>query len=69
VFATLYVERDGQKGILIGKGGKDLHRLTERSQAMLEAFLGRQVTLELWIKVRKDWRKDPKSLAEFGYTT
>ncbi|MBI5246072.1 MAG: GTPase Era [Elusimicrobia bacterium] len=69
VFATLYVERDGQKGIIIGKGGKDLHRLTERSQAMLEAFLGRQVQLELWIKVRKDWRKDPKSLAEFGYTT
>ncbi len=69
VFATLYVERDGQKGIIIGKGGKDLHRLTERSQAMLEAFLGREVTLELWIKVRKDWRKDPRSLKEFGYTS
>ena len=68
VFATLYVERDGQKGIIIGKGGKDLHRLTERSQAMLEAFLGREVNLELWIKVRKDWRKDPRSLKEFGYT-
>ena len=69
VFATLFVERDGQKGIIIGKGGKDLHRLTERSQAMLEAFLGRKVNLELWIKVRKDWRKDPRSLKEFGYTT
>lgn len=69
VFATLYVERDGQKGIIIGKAGKDLRRLTERSQAMLEAFLGRQVTLELWIKVRKDWRKDPRSLKEFGYAT
>lgn len=69
VFATLYVERDGQKGILIGKAGKDLHRLTERSQAMLEAFLGRKVNLELWIKVRKDWRKDPRSLKEFGYST
>jgi GTP-binding protein Era len=69
VFATLYVERDGQKGIIIGKGGKDLHRLTERSQAMLEAFLGRKVNLELWIKVRKDWRKDPRSLKEFGYST
>lgn len=67
VFATLYVERDGQKGILIGKGGKDLHRLTERAQAMIEKFLGREATLEIWIKVRKDWRKDPKSLAEFGY--
>lgn len=67
VFATLYVERDGQKGILIGKGGKDLHRLTERAQAGLENFLGRRVALEVWIKVRKDWRKDPRSLKEFGY--
>ncbi len=67
VFATLYVERDGQKGILIGKGGKDLHRLTERAQAGLENFLGRPVQLEVWIKVRKDWRKDERSLKEFGY--
>jgi len=68
VYATLFVERDGQKGILIGKGGKDLGRLRERAQARLEDFLRRQVSLELWVKVRKDWRKDPKSLAEFGYT-
>ncbi|MBI3565025.1 MAG: KH domain-containing protein, partial [Elusimicrobia bacterium] len=68
VYATLYVERDGQKGILIGKGGKDLKRLTERAQAGLENFLGRPVRLEVWIKVRKDWRKDPGSLKEFGYT-
>jgi GTP-binding protein Era len=67
VFVTLYVERDGQKGILIGKGGKDLHRLTERAQAGLENFLGRPVQLEVWIKVRKDWRKDERSLEEFGY--
>jgi GTP-binding protein Era len=67
VFATLYVERDGQKGILIGKGGKDLHRLTERAQAALESFLDRPVHLEIWIKVRKDWRKDERSLQEFGY--
>jgi GTP-binding protein Era len=67
VFATLYVERDGQKGILIGKGGQDLKRLTERAQAGLENFLGRQVNLEIWIKVRKDWRKDERSLKEFGY--
>ena len=69
VFVTLYVERDGQKGILIGKGGKDLHRLTERAQAGLENFLGRPVRLEVWIKVRKDWRKDERSLQEFGYLT
>ena len=67
VYATLYVERDGQKGILIGKGGQDLKRLTERAQAGLENFLGRPVHLEVWIKVRKDWRKDERSLKEFGY--
>ncbi|MDE2489620.1 MAG: GTPase Era [Elusimicrobia bacterium] len=67
VHATLYVERDGQKGILIGKAGRDLRRLTARAQAALEGFLGRRVALELWIKVRKDWRKDPRSLKEFGY--
>ncbi len=67
VYATLYVERDGQKGILIGKAGKDLRRLTERAQAGLENFLGRPVRLEVWIKVRKDWRKDERSLKEFGY--
>jgi GTPase len=67
VFATLYVERDGQKGILIGKGGQDLKRLTERSAGRLADFLGRPVELEIWIKVRKNWRKDPLSLREFGY--
>ncbi len=69
VFATLYVERDGQKGIIIGKAGKDLHRLTERASAALENFLGRPVVLDLWVKVRKDWRKDPQALKEFGYST
>jgi GTP-binding protein Era len=69
VYANLYVERDGQKGILIGKAGKDLKRLTDRSQAALENFLGRPVHLEIWIKVCKDWCKDPRSLKEFGYTS
>jgi len=69
VFATLYVERDGQKGILIGKGGQDLKRLTDRARAALENFLGRDVELEIWVKVRKDWRKDPRALKEFGYTS
>ena len=68
VFATLFVERDGQKGILIGKAGHDLRKLTERAQARLEDFLGRKVQLEIWIKVRKDWRKDARALKEFGYT-
>jgi GTP-binding protein Era len=67
IHATLYVERDTQKGIIIGKGGKALAELEKKSlQAILE-FLGRPAELELWVKVRKNWRKDPRSLKEFGY--
>lgn len=67
VMATLFVERDGQKGILIGKNGEMLEKLRSRSQAAIESFVGRQVDLELWIKVRHNWRKDPAALKEFGY--
>lgn len=67
IYATLYVERDGQKGIVLGKGGKDIQTVRRRAQAELESFLGRRVELELWVKVRKNWRKDPRSLMEFGY--
>ena len=65
--AVLFVERDGQKGILIGQKGRSLKELRDRAVAGIEKFLGRPVELELWIKVRANWRKDPKSLAEFGY--
>jgi GTP-binding protein Era len=68
VRATLYVERDGQKGILLGKGGMALRKLSDRSRAAIESFTRRPAELDLWIKVRKNWRKDPKALAEFGYT-
>lgn len=65
--ATLYVERDGQKGIIIGEKGRALHDLVARSKTQLEEFLGREVELDVWIKVRKNWRKDPQALKEFGY--
>ncbi|MBI5630131.1 MAG: GTPase Era [Elusimicrobia bacterium] len=67
VYATLYVERESQKGIILGQKGKSLRLLTDRSQAALESFLGRPAALEIWVKVRKNWRKDPRSLREFGY--
>jgi len=67
VSAILYVERDGQKGIIIGKKGRALRELVEKSQRAMEDFLGRRVDLDVWIKVRKNWRKDPNSLKEFGY--
>lgn len=68
IFATLYVERDGQKGIIIGKKGQDLRELVDRSREAIENFIGRPAELDIRVKVRKDWRKDPRSIAEFGYT-
>jgi len=65
--ANIYVERDGQKGILIGAGGAGLRKLKTVSGKALEAFLGRRVELELWVKVRKNWRRDPAAVKSFGY--
>jgi GTP-binding protein Era len=67
VRAMLYVERDGQKGIILGKGGAALHKLTARAQQAISSFTRRPVELDLWVKVRKNWRKDPAALKEFGY--
>ncbi|MBI4677761.1 MAG: GTPase Era [Elusimicrobia bacterium] len=67
VMASVFVERDSQKGILIGKDGRMIRKLHERSTAAAEEFLGRPVRLDIRVKVRKDWRKDPRSLKEFGY--
>ncbi len=65
--AVLYVERDTQKAIIIGKGGKALRKLQDQAHQAIADFLGRPAELEIWVKVRKNWRKDPRSLKEFGY--
>jgi len=67
ISAVLYMERDSQKGIIIGKGGKALRKLQDQAQQAIADFLGRPAHLELWVKVRKNWRKDPRALKEFGY--
>lgn len=67
VAATLYVERDGQKGMVLGAKGLMLRKLTARSQAGIENLTGRRTQLEIWVKVRPNWRKDERSLREFGY--
>ena len=54
---------------VIGKGGKALRKLEDQARQSLVDFLGRPADLEIWIKVRKNWRKDPRSLKEFGYLT
>lgn len=65
--ATLLVERGSQKGILIGKGGAALRELGTRSRTKIEAFVGRRVFLELWVKVLPKWRKNPVELRRLGF--
>lgn len=65
--AVIYVERDSQKAILIGKKGAALKRVGEKARREIEAFLGRSVYLELWVKVKEKWRKNKKFLKELGY--
>ena len=65
--ATIYVERDGQKGIIIGKGGKALKQIGIRSRKAIEDLLGEKVNLRLWVKVQKNWRADPNFLRSIGY--
>lgn len=67
VKAVIYVEKDSQKGIIIGKGGKMLKRIGQEARKSIEDLFGSKLYLGLWVKVRKDWRKDDKSLKEFGY--
>ena len=65
--AVIFVERDSQKGILIGKQGRMLKAIGAEARGEIEALLGAKVFLELWVKVWKNWRKDPKALRALGY--
>lgn len=67
VQATIIVERDSQKGIIIGKGGKMLKEIGTRARRDIEHLLGDKVFLELWVKVQKDWRDKQTYLKDFGY--
>jgi len=66
IAATIYTERESQKGIVIGRGGAMLKRIGSKARGSLEPFFGRKVYLELWVKVRKDWRHDERFLREAG---
>lgn len=67
VNATVIVERDSQKGIVIGKQGKMLKEVGQRARVDIEALLGTKVFLELWVKVQKDWRNKMTQLRDFGF--
>lgn len=65
--ATIYVERDGQKGIIIGKQGSMLKKIGTAARHEIENLLGEKVNLRLWVKVQKNWRSDPAFLKSIGY--
>ena len=65
--ALIYVERDSQKGIIIGHGGKSLKKVGTEARKDLEAFFEKKIFLELYVKVEKDWRNKDNKLRNFGY--
>jgi len=67
VMATIVVERDSQKGIIIGKQGGMLKEIGKRARTDIENLLGNKVFLELWVKVQKDWRNKMTQLRDFGF--
>ena len=64
--ATIYVERDSQRGILIGKGGAMLKRIGAAARPEIEMLLGTKTFLDLWVKVKRDWRNSVGALQSFG---
>jgi len=67
IIAEIIVQRETQKGILLGQGGKMIKALGSESRKEIEAFLGQKVFLELFVKVRPKWRDNDRMLKEFGY--
>jgi GTPase len=67
VYAVLYVERDSQKGIVIGKGGARLREVGTAARGQIEKLLGSKIYLDLRVKVAKNWQSDPKQLGRLGF--
>ncbi len=67
VHAILYVERDSQKGIVIGKGGARLREVGTAARIQIEKLLGTKVYLDLRVKIAKNWQRDPKQLGRLGF--
>jgi len=64
---AIYVERESQKPIIIGKGGEALTKIGKEAREQIESFIGKKVFLELRVKVRDKWRSNEKLLKQFGY--
>jgi GTP-binding protein Era len=64
---TIYVEKESQKAIIIGKGGSMLRRIGMEARPAIENLIGQPVYLDLWVKPRNNWRDDPSALRWLGY--
>ena len=67
IAASIVVERDAHKGMIIGGGGERLKRIGSEARQELESLLGAKVFLELWVKVRSGWAADEEHLRTYGY--
>lgn len=67
IYANVFVERDSQKAIIIGKGGARLKEIGAASRASIESLIGQKVFLSIRVKVAKDWQRDPKQLQRLGF--
>ena len=65
---TIYCEKESHKGIIIGKKGAMLKKISTRAREDMEAFMGAKVYLETWVKVKENWRDNPAAIQNFGYT-
>jgi GTP-binding protein Era len=67
IFATIHVERDSQKGVVIGKGGAKLRQIGTAARSEIQRMLGARVYLKLLVRVQKNWSQDSRALRRFGY--
>ena len=67
IYATIYCEKQSHKGIIIGKGGSMLRQIGEEARHDMERLLGTHIHLQLWVKVREDWRNRKSDLRTLGY--
>lgn len=67
ISTTIFVERNSQKGIILGKGGSALKKISTESRIELESFFGKKIFIEHFVKISENWRQDKKKLEQFGY--
>ena len=67
VDATIYCEKNSHKGIIIGKGGAMLKKISSLARRDMEGFMGTKVYLQTWVKVKENWRDNPAAIQNFGY--